>query len=187
MTTLNDPTPDVGPGVPGVKFQTVGASLTMALVDLELYNQTDDDGEVRTFANGDTMTGTRIYGLVVKVDGTVYTGKKEDPQTPAVGDLVTLWIEGSKYFAWKDAKEDFDGKFETGDLIWYGLVDTAPGQKNGVRKIYQAKIAKNDGSGEFGEWKSKADAAHHGRKTTVVNDPTPTAAAAPTAPVEAPF
>lgn len=187
MTTLNDPTPDAGTGVPSVKHQTVGAAVTLALVDLEPYNQTDEAGEIRTFQNGDTMTGTRLYGLVVKIDGSVYTGKQEDPQTPEIGDLVTIWIEGSRYFAWKDAKLEFGSDFETGDLIWFALTGTEPGRNGGTKKVYAAKIGKNDGTGEFGEWKSKADAVHHGRKATAIADPAPVEAAAPAAPAGVPF
>lgn len=177
MPVLEDPTGEGGDATPSIKHMSVGAAVTLALVDFEQYNQTDlETGEAKTFPNGDQMTGTRIYGLVVQADGEVYTGLKTAPETVNIGDLVTLWIESSRYFAWRDAKQEFDGQLETGDLVWFALTDTEKPKKAGFnpRKIYTAKIAKNDPAGEYAEWRTKADAAYHNRQnTTTLTDPAP--------------
>jgi hypothetical protein len=146
MTALNNPV-ELGGESNGVGFPAVGTSITLGLVKFDSYQQKDfDTDELKTWPDGKPMTGTIITGVAHKVEG-VEVGPKDDKRTPQPGEQVTIWVESSKHFAWRDASKAAAAaghKYEVSDLIWFGCTNTEPPKnpKHNPRKVYEAKIAK---------------------------------------------
>jgi hypothetical protein len=146
MTALNNPV-ELGGESNGVGFPTVGTSITLGLVKFDQYQQADFDTDTpKTWPDGKPMMGTIITGVAHKVEG-VEVGPKDDKRTPQPGEKVTIWVEGPKHFAWRDASKaaaSAGHKYEVSDLIRFECIDTvAPkNPKHNPRKVYEAKIGK---------------------------------------------
>ena len=128
-TSLNNPVSgDVGESN-SAKFPAVGSAITFGLVRFDQYQQKDyDTDELKTFANGDPMMGTKITGIVHSSDN-IEIGPKDARSAPEAGSEITVFVEGGKYYAWRDASKaaaKANHNYEVGDLVWFACTSTEP-------------------------------------------------------------
>jgi hypothetical protein len=140
MTTLELDAPSSG-GPPAIKFDKPGAYVVCGIVDVKEYQQRDlATGDLLTWDDGKPKMGKMVTALVVSADG-AYTGRDDDQDPAAVGDVVTFWCEKGKHYTWRDAVKAH-GKVLVGDVMkWERLADEPP-KKAGfnAQKVYRAAL-----------------------------------------------
>jgi hypothetical protein len=136
---LDQPTPS---GPPAAYFPAVGDSIVVGIVDVGDYHQRDyTSGELKFWPDGGKVMGKVVTGLVVSFDGTTGSGSEKANGPVAVGDLVTFWCEGGKFFTYRDALNDA-GSIEIGDVMFWRREADEPSSnpRYNDRKVYTAKI-----------------------------------------------
>ena len=144
----------------------------MGLVKFDTYQQKDlDTDELKFWPDGKPMMGTLIVGIAHQCDG-VEAGPKGEKRLIEAGEEVCLWVEGGKYYAWRDATKAAAGhSYEVGDLVWMGCTGEEPPKKASYdpRKIYEAKIGKP--GPEHAELVAACEAAYRADSAIAVEAP----------------
>lgn len=127
-------------GVPAVKFNEVGASVVVGIVNVEETQRYDMDGKALTWDDGNPQMYKRVTGLVVSSDRAL-TGRQGEEQPVVPGDLVTFHCHGGRHFTWKDAVSEAGGA-NVGDVMRWTFTETKPPKKAGYspQKVYVAQI-----------------------------------------------
>jgi len=178
MTTLQNPVTGEAGESNSIKFPAVGTGILVGLVGFDGYQQTDyDTDELKTWKDGSPMMGTKITGVAWESTG-AEIGPKDDRTAPVKGSVVTIFVEGSKFYAWRDASAEAakaNHVYEVGDLIWFGCTGTTPATnpKHDDRKDYGAKIGKP--TAEHAELVAQCQAAYQTASAIPVAAPANTA------------
>ena len=176
MTVLDTP---ASSGPPAATFPTVGDSFTAGIVNIQEFQQTDyDTGEPKRWANGDPVMGKRITCLVTDIGGDFCSGGIRNPQPVAAGELVTLYIQGGLFTAYRDATRKHNQPITVGDVCKVTrLEDGEPSNpRYNPPKRYQIGLRANDPAKD-GDLKARCEAAYHASTSITVDTPAAPAAA----------
>lgn len=156
MTVLDTPSTG-GSTAPAAKFPVKGGEVVVSIVDITPYHQHKDDEPQFFERSGKPKMGKRIVGLVVSsVQAQIGTDENARPVEP--GELVSFFVEGSRYFDYEDAKKDFaerqqtatngtdKGDVQRGDVMRWAFADQKPPSKPGYtgQKVYDIKLRRPD-------------------------------------------
>lgn len=180
-------TPGTG-GPPALKFGDVGDYVTLGIVNVEDVQSRDyDTRELEFWDNGDPKTHPRITGLVINHKGALI-GTDDDQRPVEVGEVVSLYAHGSRFYTWRDAKKGH-GPVDVGDVVRWTFDHTEaprnPRFKGNPVKVFVAKLRKAEA--KDGDLVERCEAAYWSLKERV---PVDAVGATPWAPVygdEEPF
>lgn len=174
-------TPSEG-GPPALKFGDVGSYADVGIVNVEDVQTRDyDTGDLEFWDDGKPKMSPRITGLIIAGTG-AFTGT-DDQQTPVEpGQIVTIYAQDARYFAWRDAKKEH-GAVTVGDVLRWKFdrtqAPTNPKFKGNPRKVFKAKL--RHPRDEDGDLVARCEEAYHARSQRTPVD-SPTAAVADPAP-----
>lgn len=153
---LDQPT---GSGVPAIKFGDIGSYADLGIVSVEqVQSRNYDTGEPELWPDGGTKTHPRITAIIIKAEGATI-GKDDDEHAVAPGDLVALYAQGSRWFAYRDAVKEH-GTVSVGDVMRWKFDRTEPARnaRHAPRKVFEAKIRAP--RGDDGDLMARCEAAH---------------------------
>lgn len=129
-------------GHPAIKFGDVGDHATLGIANVEDRPSRDfDTGDPLTWDDGTPRTHPVITAIVIAASEGAYTGTDDDRSTVKTGDVVTIHAEGSRWYAYRDARKA-RGTVTLGDVMKWTFDSEEPPKKRGhkPRKVYVAAI-----------------------------------------------
>lgn len=178
-------TPGTG-GPPAVKFGQIGDYVTVGIADVRDVPSKDyDTGEPEFWPNGDPKMHPRVTGIVIDAQGAT-VGKDEDERPVEVGELVSLYMQGARFFAWRDAKKAH-GVVDAGDVMrWrFAREDKPRNPRHKDIRVFVAELRKP--TGKDGDLLERCEAAYYQLRDRVTVDAVTPAPAAPYDPDSEPF
>lgn len=113
-----DETPG-GKNPPSIKLLEIGDEAILALVDIDNTKQAHDYDGNPLFWDDGGVRYTKIVSAVVLTAGAAVTGRQGEEVPVAAGDVVSIFVEGSNFYGWRDGLEAFGGQLETGTIFRY--------------------------------------------------------------------
>jgi hypothetical protein len=159
-------------GPPAATFTAPGATLVVGIVNVNEYQQRDfATGDPKTWNDGKPKMGKVITGLVVSATD-VTLGTADGAPAATAGDLVSIWCEGSRFIAYRDAIRDGNG-INVGDVMrWTREADGPSAVKGGYpAKMYTAAIRRPEA--KDGDLADRCVAAYHDQASRPALDSAP--------------
>jgi hypothetical protein len=149
-------------GPPAVKLGQPGSYIDIGIVNVEEVQSRDfDSGDLEFWPDGKPKMHPRITGLTIQSDG-MTVGDEERPIEP--GELVSVYAQGGRIFAWRDAKKEH-GTVQVGDVLRWKFDHTEdpknPRFKGNPRKVITAKL--RSPKGEDGDLVKRCEEAYYAR------------------------
>lgn len=163
-------TPGAG-GPPAVKFGDIGDYVVVGIVNVEQVQSRDyDSGDLEFWSDGKPKMHPRITGLVVAEQGAT-TGKEGEEQPIEIGQLISIYAQGSRIYTWRDAVKEH-GQIEVGDVLRWKFDRTEAPRNPRFRanpvKVFTAELRKP--SGKDGDLLERCEVAYHDKRERIPVD-----------------
>ncbi len=180
-------TPGTG-GPPALKFGDVGSYATLGIVNVEEgQSRNYDTGDPEFWDAGKPKMHPRITAIVVDHAG-ASVGKDDEERPVEVGELVSLYVQGSRIYTWREAKKEH-GAVEVGDVMRWTFDRTDaprnPRFKGNPVKVFVAKLRKP--ASKDGDLLERCEAAYYQLRDRVALEPAGAPAPGPSYGDEEPF
>lgn len=148
-----------------VKLRKVGDSILIAATNYSELEATDMDGNPKFTSKGDRATDIVVTGLVVQTNGAKTSVKDESGQREdreiEIGEEVSIWFTGPKWWAWLQAAKAMAAPLEVGDMLHVQFASTEPSSNPAwsPKQIWAIKWGKTE-KPELQQWVDKAHAAY---------------------------
>jgi hypothetical protein len=161
-------------GPPAVKFDDVGSYVDIGIVKVDEVQSRDyETGDPEVWDNGDPRMHPRITGIVIAHNGAT-VGKDDDIRPVEVGELVSIYAQGSRWFTYRDARKEH-GTVNCGDVMRWKFETTEtpknPKFRGNPRKVFVAKIRAAEG--KDGDLVARCEAAYYEQRDRVTVDVAP--------------
>jgi hypothetical protein len=135
-------TPTSG-GPPAVKFGEVGSYVDVRIINVaEVQSKDYDTDELEFWPDGKPKMHPRITGLVIGASGAT-VGNDDEERPVEVDELVSIYAQGARFFAWRDAKKAH-GAVSVGDVLRWKFdhteTPTNPKFKGNPRKVFVGQL-----------------------------------------------
>jgi len=173
---LDTPT-ETTSGPPAIKLTTPEVSeVVVGIVNIGEYQQRDYDTDELSYWDNDPSKpkmGKILTGLVGSAVECA-TGKDDNETPVSPGDLVSFWIEGGKYYTYRDALLDA-GKADCGHVMkWWRAADKP--KKNPAHSAPHTYVAKiRPPEAKDGDLADRCEAAYHEQAKRPALDAAPSA------------
>lgn len=161
-------TPSAG-GPPAVKFGDVGDYVDVGIVNVEdVQSRNYDTGDPEFWGDGNPKMHPRITGIVIGHKGAT-VGKDDEERAVEAGEIVTIYAQGGRLYAWREAKKAH-GAVKVGDVLRWKFDRTEPARnpRHAPRKVFVGTL--RSPRGDDGDLVQRCEAAYHDRAERVPVD-----------------
>lgn len=178
-------TPGTG-GPPAVKFGQIGDYVTVGIVNVEeVQSRNYDTGDPEFWDDGKPKMHPRITAIVTGAQGAI-VGKDDEERPVEVGELISIYVQGSRIYTWREAKKSH-GAIECGDVMrWkFEREDKPRNPRHKPVKVFVADLRKP--ASKDGDLLERCEAAYYQLRDRVTVDSSGASASAPIGNDEEPF